>query len=156
MKLEVRRDDLSGAEVQALLREHMAGMMINSPPESVHALPLEGLLQPEITFWSVWLGSELAGCGALKDLGGKHGEIKSMRTRQRFLRQGVGQAALSTIVLEAQTRGYTRLSLETGSTEAFKPAQALYLRNGFEACGPFGDYKFDPFSVYMTKSILQP
>lgn len=153
MKLEVRRDDLSGAEVQALLREHMAGMMSSSPPESVHALPLEALLKPEITFWSVWLGSELAGCGALKDLGNSQGEIKSMRTRQNFLRQGVGQAALSTIVSEATTRGYTRLSLETGSTADFKPAHALYLRNGFEVCGPFGDYKFDPFSVYMTRLI---
>ncbi len=153
MKLEVRRDDLSGAEVQALLREHMAGMMSSSPPESVHALPLEGLLKPEITFWSVWLGSELAGCGALKDLGNREGEIKSMRTRQNFLRQGVGQAALAIIVSEATTRGYTRLSLETGSTADFKPAHALYLRNGFEVCGPFGDYKFDPFSVYMTRLI---
>jgi putative acetyltransferase len=153
VKLEVRRDDLSGAEVQALLREHMAGMMSSSPPESVHALPLEGLLKPEITFWSVWLGTELAGCGALKDLGNRQGEIKSMRTRQNFLRQGVGQAALATIVSEATTRGYTRLSLETGSTEDFKPAHALYLRNGFEVCGPFGGYKFDPFSVYMTKLI---
>ena len=153
MNFEVRLDDLSGAEIQALLLEHMAGMMSSSPPESVHALPLEGLLKPEITFWSVWLADELCGCGALKDLGNAHGEVKSMRTRQKFLRQGVGQAALSTIIAEARARGWQKLSLETGSTADFKPAHALYLRNGFEACGPFGDYRLDPFSVYMTKAL---
>ncbi len=153
MNLEVRRDDLSGAEVQALLREHMAGMMLHSPPESVHALPLEGLRKPEITFWSVWRGKDLCGCGALKELDSAHGEVKSMRTRPSFLRQGVGQGVLSTILQEAKSRGYRRLSLETGSTDAFKPAQALYLRNDFAVCGPFGDYSLDPFSVYMTKII---
>jgi putative acetyltransferase len=153
MKFEVRRDDLSGAQVQALLREHMAGMMSNSPPESVHALPLDALRRPEITFWSVWLDQELCGCGALKALDDTHGEVKSMRTRVPFLRHGVGQAALDHILTEARARGYQQLHLETGSTDAFKPAHALYLRNGFEVCGPFGDYTFDPFSVYMVKSL---
>lgn len=153
MDFDIRRDDLSSAEVQALVREHMAGMLSNSPPESVHALPLDGLRKPEITFWSIWLNEELCGCGALKELDSTHGEIKSMRTKLKFLRMGVGQAMLSQILTEAVMRGYTRLSLETGSAEAFKPALALYERNGFEQCGPFADYKPDPFSVFMTKTL---
>jgi putative acetyltransferase len=151
--LEVRRDDLSSPEVQALVREHMAGMMSSSPPESVHALPLDALRKPDITFWAVWRGAELCGCGALKAMDATQGEVKTMRTRPRFLRQGVGQAVLSQIMQEAKARGYQRLNLETGSTAPFEAAQALYLRNGFEICGPFGDYQLDPFSVYMTKLL---
>lgn len=154
MSFDVRHDDLSGVEVQVLVREHLAGMMSSSPPESVHALPLDALRHPNITFWSVWHGSDLAGCGALKELDPGQGEIKCMRTKARFLRQGVGQAALSQILRTAHERGYTRLYLETGSTSVFKPAQALYLRNGFEICGPFGDYTLDPFSVYMTINLV--
>lgn len=153
MNFEVRQDDLTGAEIQALLREHMAGMMSSSPPESVHALPLDALRKPDITFWSVWAKGELCGCGALKALDAKHGEVKSMRTAQKFLRCGVAQAALSQIILTAQSRHYESLSLETGSTEDFTPAIALYLRNGFEICGPFADYRPDPFSVFMTKCL---
>lgn len=153
MIFDVRQDDLSGAAIQSLLREHMAGMMSSSPPESVHALPLEALRQSDITFWSVWANGELCGCGALKTLDARHGEVKSMRTAQRFLRRGVGQAALSQIIRTAQSRNYESLSLETGSTEDFKPAIAMYLRNGFEICGPFADYRPDPFSVFMTKRL---
>lgn len=153
MIFDVRQDDLSGAAIQSLLREHMAGMMSSSPPESVHALPLEALRQSDITFWSVWANGELCGCGALKTLDARHGEVKSMRTAQRFLRRGVGQAALGQIIRTAQSRNYESLSLETGSTEDFKPAIAMYLRNGFEICGPFADYRPDPFSVFMTKRL---
>ena len=153
MEFQVRLDDLSGPEIQALLREHMAGMMSSSPPESVHALPLDALKKPDISFWSVWSNNELCGCGALKALDDKQGEVKSMRTAQRFLRRGVGQAALSQIIRTAQSRGYEHLSLETGSTDDFKPAIAMYLRNGFEICGPFGNYHPDPFSVFMTKRL---
>jgi putative acetyltransferase len=153
MGFDIRRDDLSGTAVQALVQEHMAGMLSNSPLESVHALPLEGLRKPEITFWSIWLNDELCGCGALKELDRTHGEIKSMRTKIEFLRMGVGQAMLSRIFDEARMRGFSRLSLETGSAEAFRPALALYERNGFQICGPFADYKPDPFSVFMTKLI---
>jgi putative acetyltransferase len=153
MSFDVRLDHLSGVEVQALVREHLAGMMSSSPPESVHALPLDALRASDITFWSVWLGAELCGCGALKELDPTQGEVKCMRTRDGFLRRGVGQAVLSKILQEAQARGYQRLSLETGSTDPFKAAQALYLRNGFEVCGPFGDYLLDPFSVYMTLAL---
>jgi len=147
MDFDIRRDDLIGADVQALVREHMAGMLSNSPLESVHALPLDALRKPEVTFWSVWYNGELCGCGALKELDNTHGEIKSMRTKVRFIRMGVGQAMLNRILAEARLRGYSRVSLETGSTEAFKPALALYERNGFQLCDPFADYKPDPFSV---------
>lgn len=153
MKFEIRRDDLSGPEIQALVREHMAGMLSNSPLESVHALPLESLRSPDITFWSVWRDDELCGCGALKELDRTHGEIKSMRTKPQFLRRGVGQAALNHIIEEAKVRSYSRLSLETGTGEAFKPALAMYARNGFELCDPFAEYKPDPFSVFMTKTF---
>ncbi len=153
MNFDIRRDDLSGADVQALVQEHIAEMLSNSPIESVHALPLDSLRKPEVTFWSVWRQGELSGCGALRELDGTHGEIKSMRTKAKFLRIGVGQAILSRIISEANMRGYTRLSLETGSAEAFKPALALYEQNGFEVCGPFSDYKHDPHSVSMTKIL---
>lgn len=153
MNFDIRRDNLSRADVQALVQEHITEMLSNSPMESVHALPLDSLRKPEVTFWSVWHLGELSGCGALMELDGTHGEIKSMRTKAKFLRMGVGQAMLSRIISEANMRGYTRLSLETGSAEAFKPALNLYEQNGFEVCGPFGNYKHDPHSVFMTKIL---
>jgi len=153
MEFKVRRDDLHGAEIQALLREHMTGMLSNSPPESVHALSLEALRKPEITFWSVWYANTLCGCGALKELNPHHGEVKSMRTRAQFLRAGVAQAVLNQIIAEAAARGYQRISLETGASQAFEPAHALYYRNGFVVCGPFGDYKEDEFSLFMGKQL---
>lgn len=153
MDFDIRRDDLSSAEVQALVREHIAGMLSNTPIESVHALPLEALQKPEITFWSVWYGNALCGCGALKELDPRHGEIKSMRTKSNFLRKGVAQAMLSRIMSEARNRGYTRLSLETGEGEAFQAARTLYERNGFQRCAPFGDYQPDPLSVFMTVTL---
>ncbi len=128
-------------------------MFLHSPPESVHALPLEGLRAPEISFWSAWEGDELLGCGALKELDPRHGEIKSMRTVSAHLRKGVAAALLHHIVAEAQRRGYERLSLETGSMAAFAPARALYQRHGFRECGPFADYREDPNSVFMTRLL---
>jgi putative acetyltransferase len=153
MNFDIRRDNLSGADVQALVQEHINEMLSNTPIESVHTLPLDSLRKPEVTFWSVWHQGELSGCGALMELDSTHGEIKSMRTKAKFLRMGVGQAILSRIISEANLRGYTRISLETGSTEAFKPALTLYEQNGFEVCGPFGDYKNDPNSIFI-KNIL--
>jgi putative acetyltransferase len=99
------------------------------------------------------VGLELCGCGALQTLDQYHAEVKSMRTRDKFLRQGVGQAVLSHIVTEACSRGLKRLSLETGSAESFAAARSMYLSNGFEICSPFGDYKLDPHSVFMTKLL---
>ena len=153
MQIVIRKDDLSSNESQSIVREHMAGMLANTPPESVHALPLDKLRQAHITFWTAWLGAELCGCAALQTLDHLHGEVKSMRTREKFLRQGVGQALLSHIVTEASARGLKKLSLETGSSESFAAARSMYLRNGFEICGPFGDYKLDPHSVFMTKLL---
>jgi len=148
MKIEL--DDLSRPAIHALLNEHLQSMYQLSPPESVHALDLEKLRRPEITFWSAWEGSLLLGCGALKELDRTHGEVKSMRTPAALRRRGAGRAILAQIIQVARSRSYERLSLETGSHEAFKPAQTLYESVGFEYCGPFGEYTEDPNSVFMT------
>ena len=148
MKIEI--DDLSRPEIQALLNEHLQGMYELSPPESVHALDLEKLRAPGITFWTVWEGSLLLGCGALKELDPTHGEVKSMRTPNARRRQGAGRAILAHMVGVARSRGYERLSLETGSMDAFTPAHRLYESFGFSFCGPFGEYVEDPNSVFMT------
>jgi len=148
MKIEV--DDLSRPAIHALLNEHLQSMYGLSPPESVHALDPEKLRKPEITFWSAWEGSLLLGCGALKELDARHGEVKSMRTPNELRRQGAGRAILAHIIQVAKSRGYARLSLETGHVEAFKPAQKLYEGFGFAYCGPFGEYVEDPNSVFMT------
>jgi len=146
-------DDLSGADIRALLEVHFAGMLANSPTESCHFLDFDGLNAPGVTFWSIHRDSELAGCGALKMLGAAHGEIKSMRTAAAFLRQGVAAHMLDHILDEARARSLNRLSLETGSSGAFEPALALYRRYGFKECAPFADYKRDPFSVFMTRTL---
>jgi putative acetyltransferase len=148
MKVEI--DDLSHPAIHALLDEHLQSMYELSPPESVHALDLEKLRRPEITFWSAWDGSLLLGCGALKELNLRHGEIKSMRMPTALRRKGAGRALLGHIIGVAKARRYEHLSLETGSMAAFKPAQKLYESFGFTYCGPFGDYIDDPNSVFMT------
>lgn len=148
--MEIKIDDLTGPEVAELVGEHLQGMLLNSPPESIHALNIEGLRKPEITFWSAWEGKELVGCGALKELDGQHGEIKSMRTSTSHLRKGVAKRMLQHIIEEAQLRGYRQLSLETGSMDAFEPARRLYASFGFQFCQPFSDYIEDPNSVFMT------
>ena len=150
---EIREDDLSGAEIAALLREHLASVALHSPPESIHALDLEELRVPSVTFWTVWQASTLVGCGALRELDPEHGEIKSMRTASTHLRRGVGAALLRHMIAVGKKRGYRRLSLETGSMEAFAPARALYASFGFELAGPFGDYVEDPNSVFMTRAL---
>lgn len=151
MKIEV--DDLSRPAVHALLNEHLQSMHELSPPESVHALDLEKLRKPEITFWTAWEGPLLVGCGALKELDRRHGEVKSMRTPNARRRKGVGRTMLSHIIEVARSRSYERLSLETGSMEAFKPAQMLYESFGFTYCEPFGEYIEDPNSVFMTMRL---
>lgn len=153
MHIETRIDDLSSCEVQQLVAEHLAGMHSSSPACQVNALALEGLRRPNITFWSAWRGGVLCGCGALKELDAASGEIKSMRTRAAFLRQGVGQAVLDEIVRAARDRGYQRLYLETGTGPAFEAAHALYLRNGFVWCGAFGTYEATDFNVFMVRSL---
>jgi putative acetyltransferase len=151
--MDIRVDDLSGSEVSQLIQEHLRSVALDSPPESVHALGLEGLRSPEITFWSVWQDAELLGCGALKELDATHGDIKSMRTASRHLRKGVAAKLMGHILEEAKRRSYRRLSLETGSMDAFAPARRLYTRFGFRECGPFADYVEDPYSVFMTREL---
>lgn len=151
--MEIRVDDLSGNQVKALIAEHLAGMFADSPPESVHALDLEGLKVPEVTFWCAWEGEELMGCGAMKELDSEHGELKSMRTASAHLRKGVARNILAHIIEVAKERGYKRLSLETGSMDSFIPARKLYEDFGFSYCGPFADYVLDPNSAFMTKEL---
>ena len=151
--LHIKRDDLSGAQVRALLAEHLRDMHELSPPESVHALDIGALLQPDVTFWTVWSGTQLLGCAALRELTATHGEIKSMRTSRRHRRRGVGKAMLEHIIREARARAYERLSLETGAMKAFEPAQKLYESYGFTYCAPFAGYVPDPSSVFMTKRL---
>jgi putative acetyltransferase len=146
-------DDLSGPKIVDLIGEHLRDMHAQTPPESIHALGLEKLRQPGITFWTVWDGNDLMGCGALKELDSRHGEIKSMRTATAHLRKGVASAMLRHILDEARRRGYRRVSLETGAMAAFEPARQLYARAGFQSCGPFADYVPDPNSVFMTLEL---
>src|SRR5438034_9901943 len=142
--MHIELDDLSRPQIAELLKEHLASMFVHTPPESVHALPIEGLRSPDITFWSVWENDELLGCGALKELDPQHGEIKSMRTASAHVRKSVAARLLTYILVEAKRRNYKRVSLETGSIAAFIPARRLYAKFGFEECGPFGDYAEDP------------
>lgn len=151
--MHIKIDDLKGSEIYELLQEHLQSMALHSPPESIHALGIEALHSPEITFWTVWEDGQLLGCGALKELDSQHGEIKSMRTASLHLRKGVAKYILNHILEEAKRRGYSRLSLETGSMEAFEPARKLYANFGFTYCEPFADYVEDPNSVFMTKAL---
>ena len=151
--MHIKIDDVNGSEIRELLQEHLLSMRRHSPPQSVHALDIEALRKPEITFWTVWESSELLGCGALKELDSQHGEVKSMRTSLLHLRRGVATNLLNHIIEKARRRGYSRLSLETGSMEVFEPARKLYANFGFTYCGPFADYVEDPNSVFMTKEL---
>lgn len=151
MNIEI--DDLSRPAIHALLAEHLESMYAIGPPESVHALDLDELRKPDVTFWSAWEGPVLLGVGALKELNPTHGEVKSMRTPHAHRRKGVGRAILTHIIAVARSRRYERLSLETGSKEPFKPARQLYGSFGFEYCAPFGDYVDDPNSVFMSMRL---
>lgn len=153
MTLRIQRDDLTGPEIRLLLEEHLANMRAISPPGSVHALDLGALRRPDITFWTAWSGTELLGCGALRELTPQHGEVKSMRTAQAHRGKGVAWAVLAHLVGEARARSYARLSLETGAQAPFFPAHRLYERAGFVRCAPFGDYTEDPASVFMTLAL---
>lgn len=151
--VDIRVDDLQGDAIKDLLRLHLDAMHQHSPPESVHALDVEALRHPSITFWTAYAHGELLGCGALKRLSPDHGELKSMRTADAHLRKGVARALLRHIESAARAEGMGRLSLETGSTAPFAAALRLYACEGFVECGPFGDYGLDPFSIFMTKSL---
>jgi putative acetyltransferase len=151
--VDIRLGGLETPEVAALLAEHVADMRRYSPPESVHALDLDRLRTPDLTFWSLWDGEEVLGCAALRELDPAHGEVKSMRTASAHRRRGVAAALLDHGVAEARRRGYLRLSLETGSPAEFAPARAMYAAYGFTPCGPFGPYALDDFSVFMTLDL---
>ncbi len=151
--MHIKVDDLSGTEIHELLQEHLRSVASHSPPESVHALNIEALRQPDITFWTAWEGAQLLGCGAIRELDARHAEIKSMRTSSSHLRKGVAKRLLGHILEEAKRRSYSRVSLETGSMEAFEPARNLYADFGFEYCEPFAEYVEDPHSVFMTRKL---
>ena len=151
--MDIRIDNLSGPEIEQLLTEHLADMFAASPPECVFALDLNGLKKPNITFWTVWEDSQLLGCGALKTLDETHAEIKSMRTTSAARNKGVASTLLRHIIDAAKQKGLNKISLETGSQDFFAPARKLYTKHNFTECGPFSDYKLDPYSVFMTRSL---
>lgn len=153
MNLKIKVDDLLGKEIANFLQEHIREMKAVSPPKSKHALDLEGLRKPEVTFWTVWDDSSLVGCGAIKELSTDHAEIKSMRVHNSYRRKGVASKLLQHILKEAELRGYRRISIETGSMSFFEPARNLYAKHGFKNCTPFSIYKKDPNSVFMTKEL---
>jgi putative acetyltransferase len=151
--IQIRQDDLRGPEIAALLQDHLDHARRSSPPESVHALDLDRLRVPEITFWTAWSGETLVGCAALKELAKDHGEIKSMHTAREYRGRGVAAGLVAHILDVARSRSYRRVSLETGTMEAFAPARALYARFGFQECAPFAPYRVDPHSVCMTLEL---
>jgi len=168
MTIDIRIDDLTGHETRTLVGAHLAGMHDSSPAESVHALDVEKLRDPSVTFWSAWIGARqqaggvgrspteqwtIAGIGALKSLDAERGELKSMRVADGFRGTGIGRALLRHIVAQARERGMTSLWLETGTTPDFAPAQRLYESEGFTVCGPFEGYTHDPFSMFMTRAL---
>lgn len=151
--VHIRVDDLRGAQVARFLQTHLDDMRRHSPPQSVHALDLDRLRRPDITFWTAWDGDALLGCAALKALDDATGEVNSMRTAPAQRNRGVASALLRQVLDAARARGYRQLLLETGSPAAFAPARALYARFGFVACGPFADYTDDPWSVFMALEL---
>ena len=159
LDLHIRQDDLQDARIEAFMHEHLRDMHATSPPESVHALDMARLRQPDIRFWTAWTADaqaaapgQLAGTAALKHLEAGHAELKSMRTAAALRGQGVARALLEHLLGQAVDLGYTRISLETGTQAFFAPAHQLYLRYGFADCAPFGDYQPDPHSRYMTRA----
>ncbi len=151
MKIVV--DDLTGPQIASFLGEHVQEMLSITPPESKHALDLDGLRQPGITFWSVMDDDPVVGCGAIKRLDTSHAEVKSMRTAPTRKRSGIASMMLGHIITEARRMGFARLSLETGSAGFFLPARRLYEKFGFEYCEPFADYRPDPHSVFLTRTL---
>jgi putative acetyltransferase len=153
MMMQIRTGDTYDPRVIALLDHHVTAARAQTAPGSAHALDLAGLRAPDIAFWTGWEDDRLVATGALKTLSAEHGEVKSMHTLQTTRRQGYGGQMLRHIIAEAHARGLQRLSLETGSWDYFKPAQALYQAHGFVACAPFEGYVEDPNSVFLTLDL---
>jgi putative acetyltransferase len=151
--LRIEEDDLSGEGTRTLLAQHLSGMCANSPPEHVFALDLSGLKVPGITVWSVRHGDQVIGIGALKTLDNRSGEVKSMRTHSDYLRRGVAAVLLDHIIATARIRGFTRLSLETGTGSVFEPALKLYRHRGFVDGGAFGDYRRSEFNQFLHLTL---
>lgn len=151
--VEIRIDDLTGADVAELLGEHVRQMRTITPVENAYALDLDELRRPEITFWTAHDDGVLVGCAALKQLSPAHGEVKSMRTTANRTRGGVASLLLDHLIGEARRRGYTRLSLETGTDEFFRPARTLYEKFGFDYCDAFGEYQASPHNTFMTRAL---
>lgn len=156
MALTITPDDLTGADVVALLEGHVEQLRALSPPESTHALDLAALRAPGVTVWTAREGDALVGCVALTSVEELHGELKSMRTAPTATRRGVGTALLRHVLDHARATGLTRLSLETGAEDFFAPARRLYARHGFVECAPFGHYRPDPLSVFMSREVDSP
>lgn len=150
MSVQIREADLHDVDVATFLTSHLAELRTISPPESTHALDLDGLGDPAVTVWVAYDEDQVVASAALKDLGDGHGELKSMRTAADRQRQGLGRLMLARVLDEARRRGFTRVSLETGSEDFFAPARQLYARAGFTECGLFGSYRHDPLSTFMT------
>jgi len=150
---DIREDDLSHSATRALIRLHLEGMHAHSPPGGVFALDLAGLTAPDVTLWTVWQDGSIAGMGALKDLGNRHGELKSMRTHPDFLRRRVASVLLEHIIRVARSSGLERLSLETGSGPYFEPALVLYRRRGFVVGGAFADYQPSAFNQFLHLTL---
>ena len=153
MDLYFTLDPATDARVVAFLQEHLDDMYRISPPESVHALDVTQLRQPGIRFWTAWLDDALVATAAIKRLDGAHAEVKSMRTTASLRGQGIAARMLAHAIAEARALGHARLSLETGSQPFFAPARALYAKHGFAGCGPFGSYRPDPSSHFMTRTL---
>ena len=149
----IKIDDLHGPEIAQLLQEHLDHMHSVSPAASVHALDIEALRRPDITFWSAWEDHHLCGCGAIKKINAEYAELKSMRTAKEYQRQGVALNILNTVIIEAKARGYKKLYLETGSQPAFAPARTMYLNRRFKLCEPFEGYIHDENSVFMSLDL---
>lgn len=152
-KFRIIPDDLTETAIAELLSFHLEEVRRWSPACKVHAMPVERLREHDVTFFSAWHGETLAGCGALKELDAKHGELKSMRVTPDFRGKGAGRAILDHLIAEAVNREYIWLGLETGNAQEFVPAITLYKKLGFRECGPFGDYVSDEFSLYMEKAL---
>ncbi len=151
--MKIHTDDLRGPEIAALLQDHLEHMRTLSPPGTVHALDLDSLRVPEVTFWTVWEGANLVGCGALKELDRTFAEIKSMCTVRQHRGRGVGGRLVGHILDVARERGYRRVSLETGTHMEFQSAHRLYKKFGFDYCAAFADYSITPHNVCMTLEL---
>ena len=153
--MRIELDDVSRLEVVALLEEHLRNMYELSAPDQVFAFDASKLRAPDVSLWTAWEEGALLGCAALKELSPIHGEVKAMRTPARRRRHGAGRALLNHILQVSRERAYQELVLETGRHPAFVPAQTLYRSVGFRECGPFGSYKENGNSVFMSLRLRE-